>query len=284
VKKILVLGASGFIGSYIFNYFKSSGEYRVIGTYYKNPPIELPNEEKSLFYYFDKTNLKTFEKIFFDLRPDIIVDASYETNLDKCEVDSTCELLNIDGTKNVIEAVKKNHAVLVFISSDCVFDGENGPYSEEDLPNPVSRYGRQKLESEKLIERELENFLIVRVCTVYGYKNGSRNPLQILKESAKSGKLLQYVNDQWVTPTYVEDIPKGLEILIKNQLKGVWHISSGQFMNRFDFVKKLAESFNISVKIEPITTTERDDKAKRPKKGGLKIEKIKSLGFTPKLL
>ncbi len=274
---ILIIGASGLVGSYIFNYFSKKDTYKVYGTYYRNRTDSL--------FYLDKSNKKNIQKFLEEFNPDIVIDSSYQTDVDRCEVDKDSANLNVDGTKNVVEICEGKEIFLIFFSSDYVFNGKEGPYTENDEPNPISIYGKQKLQSEKIMCKQLKKFLIIRVATVYGFKNGSKNTLQKLKDAEKSAnRIVKYVNDQWTTPTWVEDIPKGIEILLKNECTGIWHISSGQFLNRFDFAHRLVNKYKINIKVEPISTYEVKDTATRPKKGGLKIDKIKSLEFTPRTL
>lgn len=274
---VLILGASGFVGSYIYNYFYKSNSYKILGTYFKT--------EANNLIYLDKLDKGNLHKILYEFNPDIVIDSSYEANVDKCEIDANSSDLNVQGTENIVEICKKTDSLLIFVSTDYVFDGENGPYTESDEPNPINVYGRQKLKSEKIIQNELDRFLIVRVVSVYGCKVGSKNTLQKLKDAEKNNiDIVKYVNDQWTTPTYVEDIPKGIETLLRNDCNGVWHISSGQFLNRFDFASKLINKYNINVKVEPTRTNQVKDVAPRPKKGGLKIDRIKRLGFIPQTL
>ncbi len=275
-RRLLILGASGLVGSYTFNYFVNKDDYKVLGTYYKHSADNL--------IHLDKLNKQELHNIFLEFCPDIVIDSSYIANVDKCEIDENCSIVNIDGTQNVMNECNEMNSLLIFLSSDYVFDGEKGPYAEDDKPNPINKYGIQKLKSEIMIRDCLKEYLIVRVATVYGFKDGSKNTLQILKNASEKGENLKYVNDQWVTPTYAGNIPEGIELLIKNESSGVWHISSGQFLNRFEFAEKLKKKFNIDVNITPQSTHEVLDVAKRPKKAGLKIEKIKVYGFNPVIL
>lgn len=275
--RILILGASGLVGSYIYKYFTAKEEYEVMGSYCNNP-------EKN-FIYVNKLEIQTLEKTIKEFQPDIIIDSAYITDVDRCETEPECRRVNIEGTKNVVKSIKKLKALYVFISSDYIFNGRSGPYQEEDTPEPINEYGKQKLECEKIIQDELKYFLIIRVATVYGFKKGSRNPLQRIKDSEENNiKVIRYVVDQWTTPTYVEDIPRGVEILIQKNSTGVWHISSGQFLSRYEFAKKLVKKYNINIEVKEIKTCELQDIARRPIYSGLKIGKIKKLGFMPTLL
>lgn len=275
--KILILGASGLVGSYIYKYFSEIEGYNVVGTYCNNP-------DKNLIYV-NKLDIQLIRENIGRFRPDIIIDTAYLTDVDRCETDTECRKVNIEGTKNTIMCAKEAVVLYVFISSDYVFSGENGPYQEEDKTHPINEYGKQKLECEKIIQQELAEFLIIRVATVYGFKNGSRNPLQRLKDKEENKiKVIRYVEDQWTTPTYVEDIPKGIEILIHTNSRGVWHISSGQFLSRYELAKRLVKKYNIGIEVEKAKTYELSDIARRPIYSGLKIDKMKRLGFMPVVL
>jgi dTDP-4-dehydrorhamnose reductase len=172
----------------------------------------------------------------------------------------------------VVEYCKSQNIKLVYISTDYIFDGFNGPYTENEIPNPSNVYGKHKLEAE-LIVQELKDYIIARITNVYGEEERSKNfiaHLLILIKS-KTYKTFNLPYDQFATPIYAGDIARMLYLLISDRKKGIYNLSSTDYYNRYQLASKVKSYFSEAdhLNLNPISTQSLQQKAKRPLSGGL---------------
>ena len=266
--RILIIGASGLVGGNCLTEIKSVKDIKVLGTYY------------SFFVEdtvpFDTCNLENPHN--FDIQsfsPSIIIHCGGLTNVDYCE-DHTDESYksNVLSTKNVIELCKKNNAKLVYISTDYIFDGNDGPYSEESSANPLNIYGQHKFTAEKLIKDANINYLITRITNVYGDEKRNKNFIaSFIKKflANSSGSEINLALDQFATPINASEVARAIIVLLKNNESGIFHLASSDYMNRCQLAYRILKYFpEIKVKIQPVQTDALHQTAKRPLKGGLK--------------
>ena len=158
--KLLIIGASGVLGSRLYNDTVIK-KWAVMGTYCSHAHEEL--------FYLNLKDGKSVEETFSFFHPDVVVLAGGITDVDLCEErPGLAEDVNIKGTLTVAKKAKECGAKLVFLSTDYIFNGENGPYWEQDAPHPINIYGRTKLEAENIIKGLLKDYLIVRTAQLYG--------------------------------------------------------------------------------------------------------------------
>ncbi|MEM7819477.1 MAG: dTDP-4-dehydrorhamnose reductase [Candidatus Aenigmatarchaeota archaeon] len=263
--KILNIGASGLVGGSLYK--KLSNKAYILGTYNQ---IKIDN-----FVKLDIVNKDDVMKVVSDFYPDIIFLTAALTNVDLCEENKElCWRINVQGTRNVVHAANKIGAKLIFFSSDYVFDGKSGPYSEEDKINPINNYGKSKIEAENII-KELSDYLIIRTTVVYGNELQCKNFASRTIKSLREGKTVKAVVDQISTPTYVGDLADKVIILTKRKKKGIYNVAGPDLMSRYEFAKHIANVFNLDENlIVPVTTLELRQKAPRPLKAGLKTNKL----------
>lgn len=282
MKRILIAGANGLLGQKLIQTF--DGKYEVIASGIEDHFVF----ENNNFNYIilDITNPIQCKQIVTDIKPDIIVNAASVTNVDECEIKrDLCWNVNVKGVENLASAAKRNMALLIHISTDYIFDGKDGPYSEEDRPNPIGYYGKSKLASENVCRMIGVPFAIIRTSVLFGLGiNVKQNFFLWLNTNLKQGKDLNIVTDQFNTPTLVDDLADGISKIIQSSAYGLFHISGKEYINRYDFAVTLAESFGYDKKlIHPITTKGLNQKANRPMKGGLKVNKaINEISYNPK--
>ena len=196
-----------------------------------------------------------------------------------------CTQINVDATKNLIDVAKDLGAYFLYLSTDFVFDGKTGPYQESDLAMPISHYGKTKLASEELLHKSGLKYAIVRTVLVYGVAHDpSRSNLVLwVKNSLEEGKSIKVVNDQWRTPTLVEDLANGCLLVAKGRHEGIFHISGEGMMSPHEMALKVADHFDLDKSlISPVDANTFTQSGKRPPKTGFIIEKAKSqLGFQP---
>lgn len=281
--KILIIGASGFLGSYLMESFHSRG-HQTIGTYFQHPvegmkPLDIR----------DSQAVETFLQAE---SPDIICLCAASPHVDYCEEHpEETSPINVEGTRHVAAAAQKIRAKLVYFSSDYVFDGVQGPYRETDAPNPISEYGKQKLASEEIVQSYSVNNLIIRVTVLYGWEAQQKNFFERLLRTLGQGKELLVPNDQVGSPTLVPNLSEITAELVLRSASGIYHAAGSDCVDRYVFAREAARIFNLNdALIKPISTPDLKQKARRPLLGGLRIEKvskeipIRPLGITEGLL
>lgn len=264
--RIFIVGASGFVGRIIFEYL--SGEYETYGSFYSNPVEGL--------IHLDMTDQKEVKEILTSLKPDIIIHPAANPNVEYCEAHpKETWQVNVEGSRNLIETARDIGAKFVYFSSDYVFDGTNGPYSEDDVPNPINEYGLQKLAVEKLIKNSMENYLIIRITIVYGWEQRGKNFVMGLIKNLKNGRFMNIPFDQIGSPTYVNNMVQVVKELIESDKIGIYHVAGTNLMDRYTFAKNIAEIFGLDENLLiPVTTNQLGQIAKRPLKAGMKIDKV----------
>src|SRR5262249_10278689 len=142
--------------------------------------------------------------------------------------------INIEGVRNVTEACRVSGSALIFLSSDYVFDGRGGPYSETDVPSPESVYGKTKLEGERLV-LGLPGAVVVRTSVVYDWDPDSLNfAMQMIKRLTEK-QPTRVVSDQWSHPTLARNLADILLELAQIRAAGIFHVVGSDYLSRFDF-------------------------------------------------
>jgi len=267
--KLLLIGASGVLGRRLYNDVIKK-KWNVLGTY-------CSHEYEGLFY-LDLRDRKSTEKTFNFFNPEVVVLAGGITDVDLCESKPRlAEEVNIKGTLNLLKRIKERNARIVFLSTDYIFNGENGPYGEDDRPAPINVYGRTKLEAEDAIKGTLKDYLIVRTVQLYGPDHHAKNFTVKIIRNMQNNKKVYAADDFCCTPTYVGSLSASIIELIECHKGGVYHVAGTDFINRYDYVNKVADIFVLDKNvIKRVKLKDLHLKAKRPKKAGLKIDKIKN--------
>lgn len=270
--KVFIAGASGLVGSNCLKYLTEQG-WNVKGSYFSFAT------ENTVFY----NTLKPGHPENFDIvsfHPDVIVHCGALTHVDYCESheDESYEQ-TVQSTKNLIAVAKQCKARFVYISTDYVFDGKNGPYKEDAPVNPLSVYARHKLDAEQLSLSELPNTLVLRVTNVYGNEVRGKNFIARIIEQCKNNQklTLKLPYDQFATPTNAWDIARAMFVLLRDNKKGIYHICSSDFMNRVELALRVLHYFpEAKYDLIPISTEELNQPAKRPLIGGFVKNKFSS--------
>jgi len=268
LKKILITGASGQLGKTLKTLFSS--KYDIIPTS-KNHY----NYQKN--YFLDITNPILIRDIVSATSPDIIINLAALTNVDLCEKKPDLAFsVNFTGLQNI---VKIFNGPIIQLSTDYVFDGKTGQYSENSSVNPINVYGRTKLEAENFLKENSKDSLIIRTNVLYDYM--SESPASFLNwvvKSLQDDKKINVVDDQWNNPTWTHSIAVAIDKAIEFELNGLIHWGDNDYISRFDFAIKIAETFQLKKNlINPIKTRELNQIAARPLKGGLNVDRAKSI-------
>lgn len=281
--KVLITGANGLLGQKLISLYDSDPSIDVIATG-RGENRNLPGDYTYL--PMDITSPAEVEKVVADHQPDVIINTAAMTQVDQCETEKeACWELNVKAVSHLIHAAAQNDAFLVHLSTDFIFDGEAGPYKEEDAPNPLSYYAESKLASEKLLEESSIRFAIARTQLVYGIvQDMSRSNIILwVKKSLEEGKNIKVVNDQWRTPTLAEDLAKGVALIAEKKAEGIFHISGEELLTPFDMAMATCEFFQLDKSyIEEVDGSIFTQPAKRPPRTGFILDKAKQvLGYRP---
>ena len=260
-KRIFITGIKGQLGTTLDKYLSSY--FNVL-----NNQGDLKNIDIS-----DKSELKY---IFKELSPDYIINCAALTNVDFCEQNkSNSYEVNVNGIKNIISCTK-NDTKIIHISTDYVFSGNRNIYKESDIPNPVSYYGKNKLESENILRSSNRNYLIIRPSVIFG--NTGNNFYVWVRDSLKNNKDISVVTDQISNPTWSWSLSEAIYKSILSNITGLFHYAGEEIISRYDFAVKIAKvhGFNTD-RIIPIKTSDLNQQAKRPLYSALDNSKIKKI-------
>lgn len=272
-KKVLVTGARGQLGNKISELL--SMKYELILT-----------DVDSL----DITDKHSTEKFITEKKPEIVIHGAAYTKVDLAEDEEMlCFKINAEGTKNIAQAANKVGATLFYISTDYVFDGQKkAPYLETDRVNPLSVYGKTKLEGEKYIEKFCKKYYIIRVSWLFGElpeNHPGTNFVETMLKLAKDRDELNIINDQIGSPTYTGDLVKTIAKIVDAGGQplpyGLYHFSGKNPCSWYDFSAEIFKQANTAIKLNPIPSSQYPQKAKRPAYSYLDKEKIEKAVQSP---
>jgi dTDP-4-dehydrorhamnose reductase len=264
-KKILVTGYSGQLGYDVVQVGVEQG-FEMIGIGQEQLDITKEDQVKAYIH---------------ECKPDAIIHCAAYTAVDKAEDDKEkCWRVNVEGTQFLATSAKEIGAKFIFISTDYVFDGEGlEPFAETEAADPIGYYGLTKYEGEKIVQRLLEQYYIVRISWVFGV-NGN-NFIKTMLKLAETRSELSVVGDQVGSPTYTEDLAKLLIDMITTEKYGVYHATNEGFCSWSEFAKEIFDQAGKNVKVHSITSEEYPTRAVRPKNSRLSKQKLIDNGFKP---
>jgi len=262
--KVFIAGASGLVGSNCKKHFTEQG-WEVVGSHfsYKRPDTVYYNTlEPGDTNNFDITSFA----------PDVIVHCGALTHVDKCEQEPELSYTQtVQSTINLVAVAKKCNARFVYISTDYVFDGTDGPYTEDAPVNPLSVYGKHKLEAEQHAINEIPDTLVLRVTNVYGHEARGKNFVaRIVQQCIDKQKLtLKLPYDQYACPTNAWDIARCMYLLLRDDKNGIYHIGGTDYTNRVQLALRVLQYFpDAEYDLIPMNTEELNQPAARPLIGG----------------
>lgn len=284
--KLLLTGANGLLGQHLVTLLLAATDWQVIAV--GKGPCRLPQQPSNRFRYqaLDMTDGVAATAFYVTERPDIVIHAAAHTQVDFCELNPVaCWDANVTATRFLVEAAKAFQPFFIFVSTDFVFDGTAGPYTESDVPNPVSYYGSSKWAGEKEVQQSGLAASIVRTCLVYGTTHdGSRsNIVSWVKNNLSASKPISVVNDQWRTPTWVNDLAMGILLIAQQRATGIFHISGKEMLTPYDMAMATAEFYQLDQSlITAVNANTFTQPAQRPPKTGFVIAKAQTaLGYQP---
>lgn len=261
--KIAIIGANGFLGEKLKEYFSQNNEVIPSGIIPQDGIIKL-----------DAANKEEVDNFMFKFKPDIVIDTVALTNSVACETNpELCYNLNYTTAKNIADSCKRINAKMIFISSSYVFNGKKGDYSEEDLPSPENEYAKTKILAEKEISK-LKDYLILRMEMMFGIYN---NHIRFGTGGFDKDIIEVGYPEQLRNPIFINDVPKIIDELIQRKQKGIFNLAGMDKLKLLPFLERLSKIEDSKCKFKIVDSS--SWLVKSPESPTLNISKINSLGI-----
>jgi UDP-4-amino-4,6-dideoxy-N-acetyl-beta-L-altrosamine transaminase/dTDP-4-dehydrorhamnose reductase len=269
--KLLITGVSGLLGNNLAYYFKE--KYEILGLY-NSHPITVNGIRTEKCDIFHKDSVK---KIIQEFNPSIIFHCASLTNIDQCEIDKDItKKINVLSTKHLVECVANKNVKLIYISTDAVYDGIKGDFSENDNINPLNYYGLSKYEGELEIAKK-ENSLIFRT-NIFGWNIQSKKSLgEWMLDELKANRNINGFKNAYFSSIYTLEFARIIDIAIQKDLSGIYNCGSADTCSKYEFAIKIANCFGFNkALIDPISIDEFNFRAKRGEKLTLNVKKLQN--------
>jgi CDP-6-deoxy-D-xylo-4-hexulose-3-dehydrase len=257
------------VGSAARQAFEQAG-HEVIGTYLRHPdeglrPLNLADDQ-------------AVHRLIAEARPEAVLLPAALTDVEYCESHpAEAHLANVVQVEHVLRACEQWQPLVVYYSTDYIFDGQRGPYSEESEPHPQSVYGHTKLAAERLV-RSYAHHLILRTTVVYGWRRGSKNFAMQMISKLNAGEQMRVPDDQIGNPTLAEYLGEVTVRLVQDDVSGVVNVAGRERLSRFAFAQELARTLDLDGGLlVPVSTASLHQQAPRPLEGGFVLHRLQTL-------
>jgi dTDP-4-dehydrorhamnose reductase len=275
---LLVTGCNGLLGQKLM--LAAQRTHRTVGLDLAKRSLASCDEYLSVDITHRNEVWETMDRV----SPKVVVNAAALTNVDACEKERDLAwAVNVEGVRHLAEWCQRAGAMLVQVSSDYVFDGEEGPYDEDAEPHPLGFYGITKLESERILTTSRLPWAVVRTNVLYGWARGVRANFALWVYSHLAAeKYIRAAIDQYGNPTLADNLAAGILSLVSGNHRGLYHIAGADYLSRWAFALKIARIFKLNHElIAPVLSSQLSQRAPRPHWGGLKVEQtVGKLSFT----
>lgn len=276
--RILVTGAGGLLGRPLSQ--RLSESHDVLAVYRRVPPELEPHRLR--VSVLDLTQKAAVERILTEHTPELVINCAAATDVDRCELEPRyAEAANVTIVRNLLEALSSTDCRFIHFSTDYVFPGTKGPWSEADLPQPLNYYGKTKLEAEHLIRRSDVVFSIIRVCALYSsdLSGGHSYPSKVFR-ALSNGERFPAALDLYSNPTEVSDIVSAVTKFVERFPPPILHLAAADYLSRYEFAQLLAKKLNLDDSlVEPTSSEQLSLPATRPKRAGLRSLFSRSLNI-----
>ena len=273
---ILVTGASGLLGAAIILRAREMGE-RVAGVSNRHL-FRVPGVDA---YSVDLRDFAAARKIIMTLRPASVIHCAAATDVDWCEGHpELAHRLNVCASAFLAELAREMNAKLIYVSTDSVFDGDKGNYSENDLPDPLNIYAKTKFMAEQEVLRIHPSPLVVRV-NIYGWNAQNKQSLaEWMLGQLSAGKQVPGFSDVYFSPMLANDLAEILLTMLDRGMSGLYHVAGSESISKYEFASRLATTFGFKPEhVLPIRAAEAKVRAPRPHNTSLSTWKVsKDLG------
>ncbi len=276
--RLLVTGASGLLGLNLA--LEASQDHEVYGSVYRN----LLKDAPFTVIQSDLTQPGSIEDLLDKSQPDWVINCAALANLEVCETKpDLAEKLNIELPEKLAHHVAKGGARLVHISTDAVFDGRRGDYTEVDQPNPLSYYARTKLLGEEAVSAVNSQAIIARV-NLFGWSLGGKRSLaEWFLNNLSAGHKISGFTDVYFCPLLANDLGRLMLDMLEHSLEGLYHVVARDCLSKYEFGVKLAHLFGYdSSQIQPVSVADSELTAERSLNLTLKADRLSNdLGAPP---
>jgi dTDP-4-dehydrorhamnose reductase len=277
VKKLLITGASGFLGWHLCKLVKN--QWDVYGTYFSQN-LEIPG---SKLLKVDLTDFAELKRVFQEIQPSAVIHTAALSQPNYCQThQAESHSINVTASVNIAGLCADNSIPCVFTSTDLVFDGKKGFYKETDSVNPVNIYGEHKVMAEVGMLKRYPQAAICRMPLMFGNATPTATSfLQSFLKTLEEGKELKLFTDEFRTPVNGKTAAEGLLLALK-KVQGIIHLGGKERISRYDFGHLLVEIFEVTgAKIHP--SQQKDVKMAAPRASDVSLDSSKAfeLGYAP---
>jgi len=269
--KFLVTGSTGLVGIQVIKDLVRN-EHQTYSAYHNSKP------DYGIPIKMDLCDFDSITTVIEQVKPEAIIHLAAMTNVDHCEKEKKLAMrINAEATKIISKSAARYHAFLVYLSTDYVFDGQQGSRKETDPTNPVDFYGKSKLVGEKAVMDSNSSWCITRTSTPFGLHTKKSFPLWVT-ENLQANHEINVVTDQYTSPTYVPNLSRMLIEIAIRQITGTLHIAGATRISRYEVANLVANEMNLDTRLlKPASIDSMSWIAKRPKDSSLDVSKANSI-------
>ncbi|MBI4135784.1 SDR family oxidoreductase [Candidatus Uhrbacteria bacterium] len=279
-RRVLITGASGLLGSNLI--LLNPGKWHCIAVNNAHPFTNIPADTTQIRADLLTERLETLLDPLLPLHA--IIHTAANTNVDQCEKEPVlAKALNTDLALRIAEYARKHNIHLVHISTDHIFGGKIGNYSERDIPNPINEYAKTKLAAEESILRVYKERSLIARTNFFGYNMQNKDDLAgWMCSKLKNKKSIRLFRDVYFSPLLVNSLISAIVEIIERTTTGVLHIAAGDGCSKYAFGLMLAQRFRFDPNlIVPISISESDLTVARPKNMTLDTALARTFLTTP---
>jgi dTDP-4-dehydrorhamnose reductase len=285
--KILLTGSNGLLGQKLVALLHQEPGVALVATARgANRLADLYPEVR--FVPLDVTDAGQVRQVLAEEQPTHLIHTAAMTQVDECELNqAACWTQNVTAVEYLASTCADLGIHLIHLSTDFIFNGQEGPLAEDAEPDPISHYGASKLAAERLVRATPGlRWAIARTVLVYGtvHGGGRSNIVLWVRDSLRKGQKIKVVSDQWRTPTLAEDLALGCWLLARHSAQGIYHISGRELLTPYQMAQQVAAFFELDATLlEQVDASTFTQPAKRPPRTGFLIEKAgQDLGYQPR--
>ena len=284
MKSLLIIGGSGFIGGWLSHLVCRS--YKIHSSYWRNIPLDMDNTQVH-YLRLNISDHHQIKSVMLTVRPAVTVFLAGETPLECAKNPSAAWKTHVIGTEHVVRASAECGSRLVFLSSDLVFDGRKGNYSEQDTTQPVCSYGSAKVDGEKIVAEHSKSYAVIRTSFVYGCSyNNAHCFTETIIDRLNKKQIVSLFKNEYRCPVYIGDLCHViLAIAGRKELNGIFHASGPDRLSRYEFGCHICDIFDLNrdliIPQDLIPYSESDERPQDCSMCNTKVEKELNMTFFP---
>jgi dTDP-4-dehydrorhamnose reductase len=267
---LLITGGSGYLGSQVVH---MAQDWSIHAIYLHHIPAPSPH---ATFHQCDLRDGKQVEQLLGEVRPSVIIHTAC-SNQNQDNMDSI-----LPAARNLAEAAVKIDARLIHVSTDLVFDGKQGPYSETAEPSPLSEYGQTKTQAEEIVMTYNTKALVVRPSLIYGINPIAHQTCWLIK-GIEENQPIRLFTDEYRSPIWVNTLSLALLELAESTVTGIVHLAGHQALNRWEYGQAMLNMLKRNTPPNVVPSTIKESGLIRPQNLTLDITKAQQLLKTPLL-